>query len=510
VTYNFGDGFDLYATAANGADMATGYWDSTLGGVLSVTSAGRFPGGRSLGFTNTQNASLVKASNVNDAVHHIFCSMQYAAALAGSSLGVCFQLFDGATAQCTINFRSDGAIVLASGGPTGTVLATYFNAFPVANTWYGFEFEIVINATAGSFAVRRNGNTVNDFSATGLNTQVSANAYANKLQLGAQATGGANYLLDDFFWRSGASAGSWLGEMRCATMMPTSDQSVVFSRSPTTFTLSPFSTSSANTGGIAAAVGRYNGFVSQGGSVASVAVTLVAGYTGNLKCAIFACVGSTLGATNSVGAILGAATAAIANPVTGVNTFSFSPAVSIPYGTLFYVGICSDTTAGSSIAQSTATPTSQYAATSNTAYASFPTASPTLASTLIPNFNVTPAFTSANFLLVNEPQQDGLATYVYDSNPGDQDFYGLNPLVPTGASVIAATTRAYMQKSDVGTRTAAVKLKSGATTVAAPTLTLTTSGWQWDWRTDLVDPNTSAAWTVAAVNGAQIGPTVVA
>ena len=49
-----------------------------------------------------------------------------------------------------------------------------------------------------------------------------------------------------------------------------------------------------------------------------------------------------------------------------------------------------------------------------------------------------------------------------------------------------------------------------STTVASPTLTLTTSGWLWALRMDLVDPNTSAAWTVAAVNVAQIGPVVIA
>jgi hypothetical protein len=67
-----------------------------------------------------------------------------------------------------------------------------------------------------------------------------------------------------------------------------------------------------------------------------------------------------------------------------------------------------------------------------------------------------------------------------------------------------------MEKSDAGTRTAAVQLKSGATTVATPTLVLATSGWLWAWRTDTVDPNTSAAWTAAGVNNAQIGPTTVA
>jgi hypothetical protein len=46
--------------------------------------------------------------------------------------------------------------------------------------------------------------------------------------------------------------------------------------------------------------------------------------------------------------------------------------------------------------------------------------------------------------------------------------------------------------------------------VASPTVVLTTSGWQWAWRTDTTDPNTGAAWTPAAVNVVQIGPKTVA
>jgi hypothetical protein len=76
--------------------------------------------------------------------------------------------------------------------------------------------------------------------------------------------------------------------------------------------------------------------------------------------------------------------------------------------------------------------------------------------------------------------------------------------------VFAVTTRGYVQKDDAGSRTMAVQLKSGATTVASPTLVLTTSGFQWAWRTDLLDPNTGAAWTPAAVNNAQVGPKVIA
>src|SRR4029077_16737230 len=319
-------------------------------------------------------------------------------------------------------------------------------------------------------------------------------------------------LLDDLFWRSDAASVAWMGDIRCFARMPVSDASVTFSLSPSSpITLPPFSTGSS-VGVLGAGTPRYSGFVSQGGNLTSVVATFVTGYTGNLKCAIFACVGSTLGATGSVGAILGAATAPIANPVSGANTFSFSPAISIPLGTLFYVGVCSDASSGaSSIAQANTGPYNAYAATSTTSYASFPVAGPTLVLTGSVNYNSAPIFGSVpNASVVNEAQQDGATSYVYDSNPGDADFYAVPSIASTPAQVIATTTRAYMQKSDAGARTAAVQLKSGATTVASPTLTLSSSGWLWAWRTDLTDPNTGAAWTPAAVNNATVGPKVIA
>ena len=137
-------------------------------------------------------------------------------------------------------FRSDGAILLTSGTPAGTVLATYTGAVTAQNVWYAFEFEVVVNNTTGSFTVRKNGNNINDFTATGLNTRGgTANNYGNRLQVGQQAVG-SNYVLDDLFWQSGASTGAWLGDIRCITRMPVSDQSVTFSRTPTSYFRSIF------------------------------------------------------------------------------------------------------------------------------------------------------------------------------------------------------------------------------------------------------------------------------
>jgi hypothetical protein len=121
--------------------------------------------------------------------------------------------------------------------------------------------------------------------------------------------------------------------------------------------------------------------------------------------------------------------------------------------------------------------------------------------------NYTPA---SNYMMVAEAQQDATTSYVYSSTAGHADLYGLAPIASTPVSTFALTTRAYAIKSDAGTRTMAVQLKSGGTTVASPTVVLTPSNWQWAWRHDTVDPATSGAWTAAAVNVCSIGPVVVA
>jgi hypothetical protein len=115
---------------------------------------------------------------------------------------------------------------------------------------------------------------------------------------------------------------------------------------------------------------------------------------------------------------------------------------------------------------------------------------------------------SSNYSLVSELRSDGAAAYVYDSAVGHADFYGIAPIPAPPLTTVAVVTRSLMAKSDAGTRTAAMQIKSGATTVASPTLSLTPT-YTAAWRVDTVDPATGAAWTAAAVAAAQIGPVVV-
>ncbi len=497
MAWNFGDGFDLYAASA---DMVNGYWDSaTAIGNIGLSSPGRFTGSQCVTF-NLSNTNLVKSSGVNDAVHHFAVSFIQTAAITGSTLGFYLQLTDGVTAQCSVVFRSDGAILLTSGASTGTVLDTYTGAFPLTSTWYAFEIEIVVNNTTGSWAVRKNGNTVNDRSLGSLNTRTSANNYANKLQIGTASSPVNAHRIDDLFWRSDASSVAWMGDIRCYTRMPASDASVQFSRTSTGALTQTVTATGASVNGSNNAV--YDVFVAAySGTVTSVSVAFFnLSTTVNMKCAIFA------DNSGAPGAILASATAPVTPVVVGANVFTFS-GVTIVKGTAYWVGAASDG-AGSFSSGSTQ---SSAATFSTTSYSAFPQANP-VATGIQRSINMSWTYTAtpANWQAVSEPQQDGTTSYVYDSTPGDQDFYGIAAITSTPVSTIAVTTRAYMQKSDAGTRTAATQLKSGSTTVASPTLTLSSSGWLWAYRLDLTDPATGAAWTATGVNNVTIGPTTIA
>lgn len=220
MAWDFNDSFDPY-TSVN--DPISGYWDSA-----SVTNysfvAGRFAGSQAISFNN---CNITKSSGVNDAVHHIVCSIIIPGSVGGSALVTFFTLLDGTTAQCSVVFRSDGAILLTSGGPAGTVLDTWVPGITVSGVWTAFEFEVVINNTTGSWAIRKGGNTSNDHVLGSLDTQNSANAYANKLTFGANV-GTNTQNVDDLYWRSGSATGGWLGDLTCYTRVPANDVSVQF------------------------------------------------------------------------------------------------------------------------------------------------------------------------------------------------------------------------------------------------------------------------------------------
>ncbi|HJQ59429.1 MAG TPA: hypothetical protein VJ890_21155 [Vineibacter sp.] len=493
--YFFGDSFDLYALPA---DALLGYWDS--GNANATIVAGRFSGSRAFEYHPFSNGTIVlqKSSGSNDAVHHLSMAIYYNLALAGTSNALWFTLCDGATAQCSIVFRSDGAILLNSGAAGGTNLATYTGAIPTTGVWNQFEIEVVINNTTGSIAVRKNGNTVNDFAAGSLNTRGgTANNYANRLTTGSFASSLAQFL-DDLLWRSDAASVPWVGDIRCYTRRPASDAAVQWSRSGSTPL--PNGVTSANNISVASGTVKYMPFTAVAdGTIGSVTTVFTTGSSANFKCAIY----SSSGGLPTIA--LGSATP-VSAPGTGTITFTFASPVSVTKDVSYFIALLADATSGV-YGGNTSNTTGRSA--SGVTYSTFPLDNPTTTggSTVVGAQAV--LATSINAMMVAEAQQDAAASYVYSATVGQTDQYALSDTVSAPTTVVGVTTRGLFQKSDAGTRNAVVQLKSGGTTMESASTALNTT-WSWIARTDLTDPATGAAWTPGGVSTAQVGARVAA
>lgn len=512
MSWIWGDGFDCYRDITDAYVNGT-YWDSAPLSCFQIAASGRFTVSRSLstGTNSSQTtAGLQKASGANDAIHHLNFAYQQTSALAlsGTTSVFWFSFSDGATAQCTVVVRSDGAILLASGSSFGTVLATYTGAVTaIAPSWFAFEVEVVINNATGRFRVRKLGNISDDFdSGAVLNTRAgTTNNYANRLSVGTNS-GFSLSLVDDLLWRSDPSAVPFVGDVRCYTRMPAGDAAVTWTRSGSVVPVTPFvqagAASSSNT------TVRYTPFVATcSGSVGSVSLSLALGYTGNAKCTLFN------DSSGAPGSILGSANV-LNNPITGNNTFTLASPPAVTQGTKYWVGFAVDTGVSNGLniaANNFAGAYSNSAVTNPLAYASFPVANPTGLSVgfqaNIFTVNITPT-TAANANLVAELTPDA-GGYVFSANVGDTDLYGVQPITGTPSSVIAVTTRLLAQKSDAGTRNAAVVVKSGGTTNVGTSTALNTS-FSYVVRTDVTDPATGAAWTPVAVNNLNVGARVTA
>jgi hypothetical protein len=496
----FADSFDLYSAAT---DAVLGHWDNT--GTNPVNTAlvdGRFAGSRA--FNISSSSRFEKVSGANDPLHKFTIAFMQTSAIGGSNLGAYVSLLDGATNQCSVVFRIDGAIILTNGNPNGTVLATYANAFTAPNTWYAFEIEVFISNTGGYMVVRKNGNPAADFtSPTNLDTQNSPNSFANKLQFGSQ--GAITHNVDDLIWRSDSAAIPWWGDVRCYPRMPVSDVAAQWTPSNSSVvSVNPLVTPTSTSQNISSNSAKFFPFTATiSGTIATVQMQCVTAGTCNIKCALYN--------SNGVAPTTVVASAnVVTNPGIGMTTWTFPSPPSVVQGTQYYIAFDADAASGAFGMISSGAPWYSPVQAIVT-YAAFPTANPSVAAAnkwqVI--VNITPT-TISNSPFVCDLPQDALGTYLLSSTNGNADLYNISAIASTPAAVFAVVTRGLFQKSDAGTRNAAVQLKSGSVTVQSPSTALNSGVWGWLSRIDMVDPNTGAAWNAAAVNNIQIGPVVTA
>ena len=484
MTVMFADSFDTYASAADMINL--GKWTGTSFPAIVGTGSTRFNYGQSMQLAAT-NHNVNKDGLPNSSNTFVFAVTVFA---APSAAGVVFR--ESGAAQCSIVWETNGNITVRTGNFNGTVAAT-FTAGIVANTWHQFQIKVIVHNTAGEVHIRMDGQTTDTWAATAINTRGgTANLYINGFML--TEVSGTIYFDDIMLIDcAGAIPNDFPGDMRCYMLYPNgAGSSTQFAPGGGTLSYN----SQAGTFALATNTLFWSAAISNGGrpgTVASFSIAITAGFTGNLTGYVYG------DASGSPSGILGASTQ-VTNPAAGVVTFTFSTPVTIAAGTTYHFAIATDTacsvyTNGSSGANWNRTNTG----------VSYPTvpATPTGASGG-PQFYLTVVWAAANWSNVNEALWDGDTSYVFDSTIGDQDIYAMSDLPSTPAFITALQLRMIARKSDTGFRALSTLFVSGATADTGASTALGTNYAEFD-KLYGADPNTGAAWTVAAVNALQAG-----
>jgi hypothetical protein len=119
----------------------------------------------------------------------------------------------------------------------------------------------------------------------------------------------------------------------------------------------------------------------------------------------------------------------------------------------------------------------------------------------------TPNSGANNYSRVNETLVDGDTSYVSDSTVGHSDLYGLGSLPITPVSIYGVQCVDFAEKTDANVRAFYQQIKTGAS-LSQGAMQYLYSNYQRYERMVLQDPNTSAAWSAAGVNGMLRGPAV--
>lgn len=118
--------------------------------------------------------------------------------------------------------------------------------------------------------------------------------------------------------------------------------------------------------------------------------------------------------------------------------------------------------------------------------------------------NGTPSTSGPHYEMVDELQWSSANNVTLTNTDGQEELYNMSALVTNPATIFACRALTIMEKSDGGTMTGSTVTSSSATEADGPS-TPGLNIWCHIDGIQEVDPNTSAAWTTAAVNACKVG-----
>lgn len=207
MAIRFMDSFDHYS-----ASQAELKWSTTT--VFVIGTGGRF--GSCL--QHTDNNAITRIALDDQPTWIVGVAFKLTSGNNPPANRQLIHLLDGTTAQVDLRL-TNGSLQITR---NGTVLGTGTFKF-IATIWYYLEFKVTIHNSTGTIAARVNG--ISDISASGLDTQNTANATASAIQLGATGgvNGAGNPFWDDVYILDGtgsAPTNDFLGDVRVQTIVP--------------------------------------------------------------------------------------------------------------------------------------------------------------------------------------------------------------------------------------------------------------------------------------------------
>jgi hypothetical protein len=416
--------------------------------------------------------------------------MRYFTTLAGTLTAITF--FEGANQQGGIRINAAGTITVLGAG--GAVIATSTAAITANSTHY-IEWNITFSAT-GAYNIYLDG--VSIMSGTG-NFKTSTNAYYNIFNyLFGSPSASFTTTMDDLYIDDGTGA-PLLTNPVVETHFPTSDAS------PLTFTVGNAiigawsTTSNGVTSPGANRLALRPVVPSVSGTLTSVSILPAAtSVAANFKVAVYSDVSGTpttlLGTGPQVtGAVLNTAL-----------TLPLTTGLAITAGTTYWLGFITDTSVSLN-----ETDTGTLCRVGTVTYTSgAPTTAPTTTAAQ-PNMCTWGTVTGVTLHTYEVDQSPSPATlgdfsYVQSSTVGNEDLFNTSAMSTNPSQIYSVAVKAFLRDSDAGLRTITIQAKSGSVDSSGPAIAPSQTN-TWVENYYLVDPNTSALWTVAAVNAATVG-----
>ncbi|PSJ55751.1 hypothetical protein [Pseudaminobacter soli (ex Li et al. 2025)] len=116
---------------------------------------------------------------------------------------------------------------------------------------------------------------------------------------------------------------------------------------------------------------------------------------------------------------------------------------------------------------------------------------------------------ATNWQAVAETAADGDTSYVYTGTSGTIDLYNFADLATTPTTITAVVVNSHVRAEGGGTINVRAKAKRSTSTANGDTVEIGGTAYRNIQQAFMTDPSTSAAWTAAGVNAAQIGLEVV-